>query len=94
MKNNQLTSILVGVFFLMTLGTVVLGLKFNSSFKEFQDADVRHKMLINTQMFLNQLSANVAEYSKKDPDINAMIQSFANANPNPAAMLPSKTPAK
>lgn len=94
MKNNQFTSILVGVFFLMTLATVALGIKFNSSVHEFQVTEVRHKMLLNTQVFLNQLSANIAEYSKKDPAINTMIQSFANANANPAAMLPSKTPAK
>jgi hypothetical protein len=94
MKNNQFTFILVGVFFLMTLGTVVLGVKFNSSVREYQAIEVKHKMLVNTQFFLNQLSATIAEYSKKDPAINSMIQSFANASANPAAMLPSKTPAK
>jgi hypothetical protein len=94
MKNNQLTLILVGVFFLMTLGTVILGVKFNSSVKEFQAADVRHKMYLKTQIFLNQLSANITEYSKKNSDINTVLQPFANGGSNPAAMLPSKTPAK
>jgi hypothetical protein len=92
MKNNQLTFILVGVFFLTTLGTVVLGLKFNSSVREFQAADMRHRMFNNTQIFVNQLSAAVSEYSKKDPGINAVLQSFAAQNP--AAELPAKTPAK
>jgi hypothetical protein len=94
MKNNQFTFILVGVFFLTTLGTVVLGLKFNSSVKEFQAADMRHRMFVNTQIFLNQLGGEIGEYSKKDPGINTMLQSFASANSNPAAMLPSKTPTK
>jgi hypothetical protein len=94
MKNNQFTFILVGVFFLMTLATVVLGVKFNSSIHEYQAVEPKHKMLLTTQIFLNQLSATIAEYSKKDPNINVMIQSFANANANPAGMLPSKSPAK
>jgi hypothetical protein len=94
MKNNQFTFILVGVFFLMTLAAVVLCAKFNSSVRDFQTVQVKQKMLVNTQIFLNQLQASIAEYSKKDPAINTMIQSFANTTANPAAMLPSKTPAK
>lgn len=88
MKNSQLTFILVGVFFLTTLGTVVLGLKFNSSFRELQAADAKHKLLMQTQFFLNQLSVDIGEYSKKDPGINTAIQAFVNGNSNPAAMLP------
>jgi len=88
MKNNQFTFILVGVLFLVTLGTAVLGLKYNSSIKGFQAADSRHKKFVNSQIILNRLAGDIAEYSKKDPGINAMLESFASANSNPAGVLP------
>jgi hypothetical protein len=94
MKNNQMTFILVGLFFLLTLWTAVLGIRYNLSAREFREEDYRRKLQMNTLSFLNQLSVDVTEYSKRDSGINAVLQPYAVGNANPAAMLPPKTPAK
>jgi hypothetical protein len=93
MKNNQFTFILVGVFFLTTLGTVVLSYKFVNSVRTLQATQTKLGVVNFTKSFLNQLAADTAEYAKKDTGINAVIQPFATSNANPAAVLP-KTPAK
>lgn len=90
MKNNQLTFILVGVFFLTTLGTAALSYKFTSSFRKLQAVQMRLNVLKNTDLFLNQLIKESEEYGKKDPGITPILQSIANTSPNPAAMLPPR----
>jgi hypothetical protein len=92
MKNNQFTFILVGVFFLTTLGTVVLSYKFVNSVRTLQAAQAKLSTVSFTKGFLNQLAADTAEYSKKYPDINAVIQPFTASTANPAAVLPKTTP--
>ncbi len=96
MKNNQLTFILVGVFFLATLGTSVLSWRFVSSVRKLQEMQpaIQAKMALmnNTKAFLEHLGTETAEYAKKDPNINAVLQSL-NTPANSAAVLP-KTPAK
>jgi hypothetical protein len=94
MKNNQLTFILLGVFFLTTLGTAVLSYKFTSSFRRLQAVQVKINMLKNTELFLNQLIKESDDYSKKDPSITPILQGIATTSPNPAAMLPPSSPAK
>jgi hypothetical protein len=94
MKNNQLTFILVGVFFLTTLATAVLSYKFVSSLHRMQVLQVRMVYVNNTQNFLNQLLNEAAEYGKKNPDIMPLVQSVAAPSPNAAAALPSTMPAK
>ena len=91
MKNNQLTLFLVGVFLLTTLGTVTLSYKFVTSVRNLQAMQAKLNMVNFTKGFLNQLAADTAEYSKKDPGINAVIQPFATATANPAGMLPKST---
>jgi hypothetical protein len=90
MKNNQLTFILLGVFFLTTLGTAVLSYKFNSSFRRLQAVQMKINILKNTELFLNQLIKESQDYSKKDPGITPILQSITTPTPNPAAVLPSK----
>jgi hypothetical protein len=94
MKNNQFTFILVGVFFLTTLATAVLSCKFVNSVRNLQAMQVKLGTVNFTKGFLNQLAADTAEYSKKDPGINAVIQPFsaAAAAANPASVLPKTTP--
>ncbi len=89
MKNNQLTFILVGVFFLTTLATIVLSYKFVNSVRTLQATQAQLNKVNVTKGFLNQLAADTAEYAKKNPDINAVLQPFTN--PNAAAVLPKTT---
>ncbi len=83
MKNNQIILILVGVFFLTTLGAVVFSYRFINSIRTLQGVQQRLSVVKYTQGFLNQLGVETMEYAKKDPGINAVIQP-ANA----AATLP------
>ncbi len=89
MKNNQLTFILVGVFFLTTLGAAALTYKYISAYRREQALKFK---LDYTQTFLNQLLTETAEYSKKDPGVTPILQSLATQNP--AAMLPPRAAAK
>lgn len=87
MKNNQFVFILVGVFFLTTLGAVVFSYRFISSLRTLQGMQQKLSVVKYTQGFLNQLGTETLEYAKKDPGINAALQ-ITNANANPAATLP------
>jgi hypothetical protein len=86
MRNNQLAFILVGVFFLTAVGTAVLSYRFINSVRTLQGVQQRLSVVNYTKGFLNQLGAETAEYAKKDPAINAVIQPGNAANA--AAMLP------
>jgi hypothetical protein len=92
MKNNQFTFILVGVFFLTTLGTVVLSYRFVNSVRTLQATQAKLSAVNFTKGFLSQLAADTAEYAKKDSGINAVIQPFTTPNANPAAVVPKATP--
>ena len=85
MKNNQLVFILVGAFFLTTLGAVAFSYRFISSLRTLQGMQQRLSVVKYTQGFLNQLGSETLEYSKKDSGINAVLQP---ANANAAATLP------
>jgi hypothetical protein len=91
MKNNQLTLFLVGVLLLTTLATVALSYKFVTSVRNLQATQAKLNTVNFTKGFLNQLAVDTAEYAKKDPGINAVIQPFA-APANPAAVLPKTAP--
>jgi hypothetical protein len=83
MRNNQLTFILVGVFFLTTMGAVVLSYRFINSVRTLQNVQQRLSVVNYTKGFINQLGAETSEYAKKDPAISAVLQP-----PNAAATLP------
>ena len=84
----------MGVRFLSTLGTTALSYRFITSMRRIQVLQVKLNFLNNTQNFLHQLVAEAAEYSKKDPSINSVLQVLAPPNPNADALLPSQIPAK
>jgi hypothetical protein len=78
MKNNQLTLILVILFFLTTLATVGLIVRYNISVRRLQDARVRANNAVILGKVFNQLIAESAEYSKKNPAIDPILQSLTN----------------
>ena len=79
MKNNQLTFILVGVFFLTTLLTFWLGQKYNTSLHKLQDVATTLARMQNTKLFMDQLGAETIEFGKKNPSINPIIEAATNA---------------
>jgi len=78
MKNNQLTLILVILFFLTTLATAGLILKYNSSVHKLQDARLRANNAVILGKVFSQLVGESAEYGKKNPSIDPILQSLTN----------------
>ena len=92
MKNNQIALVLVGLMFLLSLGTVLLLLRYNASAKELKDLTFKIQMANNTDNFMQQLFNQVLEYSKTHPDVNPIVHSFTNGAAN--APAPAKPAAK
>ena len=89
MKNNQLTFILVGMVFLMTVFTVALVTKYNRAYNRIQELQSRVVLINTTQKFLQTLLNDATEFGKKNPDILPIVQ-FATNNPaKPPAAKPA-----
>jgi hypothetical protein len=78
MKNNQLTLILVILFFLTTLAAVGLMVRYHISVHRLQDARVRANDAVILGKVFNQLIGESVEYSKKNPAIDPILQSLTN----------------
>jgi len=78
MKNNQLTLILVILFFLTTVATGGLVLWYNHTMHKAQDAQGRAKNAVILGKVFNQLIGESAEYGKKNPAIEPILQSLTN----------------
>jgi hypothetical protein len=78
MKNNQLTLILVILFFLTTLATGMLVIGYNLSMRKAQDAQLRAKNAVILGKVFNQLIGESVEYNKKNPAIEPILQSLTN----------------
>jgi DNA-binding transcriptional regulator of glucitol operon len=89
MKNNQVVVVLVGLMFMMALGTAWIWMRYTSAARELQDLTFKIQLVNNTQGFMQQLLTQAVEYSKTHPDINPLLHPFTN---NPAAV--SSTPGK
>jgi len=93
MKNNPVALILVGLFLLGALETAWLGQKYNSAYNREQAAEMLVARMRYTQFVANQLLADTAEYSKKNPAILPLIQVATNPGAPPSAAA-VKPPAK
>lgn len=79
MKKNQLTFLLVGVFFLCTLGTVVLMFKYRSSSHALQELQPVVQNTSLAQRLFQSMESDANEYSKKNPEIIKFFQQNAPA---------------
>jgi hypothetical protein len=88
MKNNQLTLVLVILFFLTTVATGFLVIRYNSSIHRLQEAKGRENNALILGKVFNQLIAESVEYGKKgNPAIEPILQSLTNG---PAAKPATK----
>jgi hypothetical protein len=92
MKNNQTALVLVGLLFLMSLGTALLLYRYNSSARELQDLSLKIQLANNTQSFMQQLLNQVVEYSKRDPAVLPLLQWATNNTASVPAPIPAKSP--
>jgi hypothetical protein len=90
MKNNQLIAMLVGILFITTGITGFLLLRYNLAHRKLQEIEAR---LNNTKAFVQALSADAIEYSKKNPAIDPLLKSFNLTPAAPVASAPGGRPA-
>jgi hypothetical protein len=78
MRNNQTTSLLVGMLFLLTVFTGWLTIKYNSSVRQLQQVQTKANNVAVLRNALQSLAAETIEYSKKNPAIEPLLQSLAS----------------
>jgi hypothetical protein len=97
MKSNPLLVALVAVLVVCAVMTAVLSATFTLKLRKLGSMQARLIQINNVNSFLRSLSADSVEYSKKNPAINPLLQTFGvispepkpAANPVPAANKPA-----
>jgi hypothetical protein len=90
MKSNPLTVALVAVLAVCAVATVVLSATFTLKLRKLGTMQARLIQINNVNGFLRSLSADSLEYSKKNPAINPLLQTFGIISPEPK---PAASPA-
>jgi len=83
MKNNPLTVALVAVLAVCAVATAVLSATFTFKLRKLGAMQTRLIQINNVNGFLRSLSADSLEYSKKNPAINPLLQTFGVIAPEP-----------
>ena len=81
MKSNPLTAALVAVLAVCAIATVVLSGTFTYKLRKLGAVQPRLVQINNINGFLRSLSADSLEYSKKNPAISPLLQSFGIISP-------------
>jgi Tfp pilus assembly protein PilX len=88
MKNNPMTTVLLGVLTLSALASVVLCLLFTTNTRQKNLLQSQATSIINKRTIINALANDVVEYSKKNPAVDPILESF---NLKPAKSAPPAT---
>jgi len=75
MKNNPMTTVLLGVLTVSALLSVGLCWLYISNTRELRGLQVQAAMINNKRAAINALANDVAEYSKKNPAIDPILES-------------------
>ena len=92
MKNNPLTTVLLGVLTLSALASVVLCWLFISNTRELRTLQFGVATVQNNRNVINSLASDAVEYSKKNPAIDPILQSV-NLKPGKSAPTAASKPA-
>ena len=97
LRNNPIGSVLVSLFFLLTLIACWISVRYYFSVKEAQAMQFKMQAIEGTMAGMQRLVGETIEYSKKNPDIDPILFKFrlkplppqapvpaAPANPQPA----------
>ena len=76
MKNNSLTTILLGVLTLSALASVVLCWLYISNTRELRGLQTQASQINNNRALINSLAADTVEYSKTHPAIEPVLESL------------------
>ncbi len=75
MKNNSLTTILLGVLTVSTLLSVGFCWRYVASTRELRTLQTQASMINNNRTMINSLASDAVEYSKKNPAIDPILES-------------------
>ena len=92
MKNNPLTSVLLGVLTVSTLASVVLCGMFNHNVRHKNSLQHDASVMINNRNVMSALVNDTLEYSKKNPDIDPILESL-RLKPGKSAPAATSKPA-
>jgi len=73
MKNNQLTTILLGLLTLSALASVVLCWLYISSTRDLRALQAQVGFINNNRSIMTALANDAVEYSKRNPDIDPIL---------------------
>jgi hypothetical protein len=76
MKNNSLTTILLGVLAVSALASVVLCWLYISNTRELRGLQTQASLINNNRALINALAADTLEYSKTHPAIAPVLESL------------------
>jgi hypothetical protein len=96
MKNNPVTTALLGALIVVAALTVYFLLNFNLSYRELRQLQPRLLAFQNNRLILQSLANDLNEYSKKQPAIDPLLiqYSLKAGISNPPASTPQKPAAK
>jgi hypothetical protein len=75
MKNNPMTTVLLGVLTISALLSVLFCWLYISDTRELRAFQIQAAMINNKRAVINALANDVAEYSKKNPAIDPILES-------------------
>ncbi len=75
MKNNPMTTVLLGVLTISALLSVGLCWRYISNARELRILQIQATMINNNRATINALANDVVEYSKKNPAIDTILES-------------------
>ncbi len=75
MKNNGMTTILLGALTLSALASVVLCWLYISSTREWRSLQTQANIINNNRALINALATDTVEYSKTHRDIEPILES-------------------
>jgi hypothetical protein len=85
MKNSPLTTILMALLAISAVLSLVLCLKYNMRSRELRSLQFQVSQINGRTAAINQLMNDVLEYSKKNHDIDKVLESFGLVATNRAA---------
>jgi len=91
MKSNSTTSILLGVLAISALASVVLCIMWVSNVRQFRGLQQQVGAVNQNRNVALQLAGELVEYSKRNPAIDPLLESFRikEKAPAPAAAKPA-----
>ena len=92
MKNNPLTTVLLGVLTVSALLSVGFCWRYVSNARELRSLQTQANLINNNRTMINSLANDTVEYSKKNPAIDPILESV-NLKPGKSAPTTTSKPA-